>query len=109
MKFLFINKPFDIEPLGIMYISSAIKSKGHQTNLILTEENLERKVQEYKPDFIGYSIMTGDQGFYDNINKQLNKHNDFFSIAGGPHPTFFPEVLEQSSFDAICREKEKKQ
>ena len=47
--------------------------------------------------------MTGNQNFYDNINKELKKKFDFFSIAGGPHPTFFPEMLEQSSFNAICR------
>ena len=103
MKFLFINKPFFIEPLGIMYLSSAIKSKGHETDLITTEENLEKKIQKYNPDFIGYSIMTGDQDFYNDINKNLKEKFDFFSIAGGPHPTFFPEMLEKSSFDAICR------
>ncbi len=103
MKFLFINKPFKLEPLGIMYIVSAIKQKGHKADLVLTSENLEEKIQNYSPDFVLYSIMTGDQDFYSNINKKLEQNNDFFSIAGGPHPTFFPEMLEKSSFDAICR------
>jgi radical SAM superfamily enzyme YgiQ (UPF0313 family) len=103
MKFLFINKPFFIEPLGIMYLSSTIKKEGHETDLITSDENLEKKVQEYNPDFVGYSIMTGDQDFYDSINKKLKSKFDFLSIAGGPHPTFFPEALKKSSFDAICR------
>lgn len=103
MNFLFINKPFFIEPLGIMYISSAIKKLGHKTDLVTTSENLEKKINSFKPDFIGYSIMTGDQEYYNEINKKLKKKFDFFSIAGGPHPTFFPEFLKDSSFDAICR------
>lgn len=102
MKFLFITKPFKIEPLGIMYLSSAIKSEGHKTELVLTSEDVEKKVEEYNPDFIGYSIMTGDQAFYDEINKKLKKKFDFFSIAGGPHPTFFPEMFDETSFDALC-------
>jgi len=102
MKFLFINKPFSIEPLGIMYLSSSIKKLGHETNLALTSEDLEKKVSEFKPDFVGYSIMTGDQKFYDDINKNLKQKFDFFSIAGGPHPTFFPESLINLSFDAFC-------
>ena len=102
MKFLFVAKPFFIEPLGIMYVSSAIKSLGHETDLVLTSENLEKRILEFKPDFVGYSIMTGDQNFYDNINRRLKKRYNFFSISGGPHPTFFPEMLEKSSFDAIC-------
>jgi len=102
MKFLFITKPFIIEPLGIMYISSTLKKEGHPTDLVLTSEDLEKKVKDYNPDFIGYSIMTGDQDFYNDINKRLKKKFDFFSIAGGPHPTFFPEMFKDSSFDAFC-------
>ncbi len=102
MKFLFINKPFVLEPLGIMYISSSIKETGHEVDLVLTSEDLEKKVQEYVPDYVGYSIMTGDQNFYDGINKELKKKFNFFSVAGGSHPTFFPEMLSASSLDAIC-------
>ena len=101
MKFLFIQKPFKIEPLGILYLSSSIKDEGYEVDLALTSENLEKKVREYKPNFIGYSIMTGDQDLYNNINKKL-KGSGSFSIAGGPHPTFFPEMYEKSSFDALC-------
>ncbi len=102
MRFLFITKPFFIEPLGIMYISSAIKKLGHETDIALTSEDLEMKMKIFNPDFVGYSIMTGDQTFYDDINRELKSKFKFFSIAGGPHPTFFPEFLEKSSFDAIC-------
>ena len=60
------EKPFKIEPLGQMFLSSSIKDEGYEVNLALTSENLEKKVREYKPNFIGYSIMTGDQDFYNN-------------------------------------------
>src|SRR4030042_1679591 len=102
MKFLFITKPFFIEPLGIMYISSAIRKLGHDVDLAITSEDLYKKMELFNPDFVGYSIMTGDQDFYDNLNRDLKSRFKFFSIAGGPHPTFFPEFLENSSFDAIC-------
>ena len=101
IKFLFIMKPFFIEPLGVMYLSSVIKNAGHQTELITSAEDIYAKMKEYKPDFVFYSIMTGDQNFFDNINKELKEEFKFFSIAGGPHLTFFPEMLEESSFDAI--------
>lgn len=102
MKFLFITKPFFIEPLGIMHLSAVIKELGNETDLITTSENLREKISEFNPDFVIYSIMTGDQDFYNNINKELKEKYDFFSIAGGPHVTFFPEMLQDSSFDAIC-------
>jgi len=84
-----------------MYLASSIKEIG-KVDLALTSENLEKKVGGYNPDFVGYSIMTGDQNFYNNINKKLKKDFDFFSIVGGPHPTFFPEMFKKSSFDALC-------
>jgi len=102
MKFLFVNKPPIMEPLGIMYLSSVIKKLGHKVELAITSDNLERKIAEFKPDYAGYSIITGDEGFYDGINKKLKSKFNFVSIAGGPHPTFFPGFLENSSFDAIC-------
>ncbi|MDO8517235.1 MAG: radical SAM protein [Nanoarchaeota archaeon] len=100
MKVLFISKPFNIEPLGVMYLSSSLKKQGHSTDLVLTTENLENKVEEFSPDILAYSLITGDHQFFDNTNRQLKKY-DKFSIAGGPHPTFFPEWFKDSSFDAI--------
>ncbi len=103
MKFLFVSKPLTMENLGIMSLSSVIKKLGHETGLAITTEDLEKRVGEFKPDFIGYSIMTGDHEMYDEVNSTLKSKFNFFSIAGGPHPTFFPEFLKNSSFDAICR------
>ncbi|VVB78609.1 Radical SAM superfamily protein [uncultured archaeon] len=102
MRFLFITKPFFIEPLGTMYLSSSIKQRGHEVDLVTTSEDYEKKVNEFSPEVIGYSIMTGDQDFYESINRKLKQKHNFFSIAGGPHPTFFPEMLKKSSLDAIC-------
>jgi len=102
MRFLFITKPFFIEPLGIMHLSSVVKNAGHKTDLITTSEDVESKVKEFKPDFIFYSIMTGDHGLFDEVNGRLKEKHKFFSIAGGPHATFFPEMLKESSFDAVC-------
>ena len=78
MRFLFISKPLFMEPLGIMYLSSAIKSLGNKTDLAITSEDLEKKLSEFKPDFVGYSIMTGDQNFYDEINRRLKIKFKFF-------------------------------
>ena len=105
MKVLFITKPFFIEPLGIMHLVSAIQPR-HQAMVITTDENIEQAIDTFKPDFLAYSIMTGDQNFYNSLNKRLINYINgraVLSIAGGPHPTFFPEMIKESSFDFICR------
>jgi radical SAM superfamily enzyme YgiQ (UPF0313 family) len=61
-------------------------------------------VRAFSPDIIAYSITTGMH--YTVIKKNLElkeKFGNFFSIFGGPHATFHPEVIEENEgIDAVC-------
>ncbi|VVB82628.1 Radical SAM superfamily protein [uncultured archaeon] len=103
MKVLFVTKPFKIEPLGIMYLSSSAKKENHEVDIALTSENLEEKIKNYKPDVLAYSVLTGDQRFYSELNKKIKSINNSISIFGGPHPTFFPDFIREEGVDVICR------
>ncbi len=103
MKVLFVTKPFKIEPLGIMYLSSSAKKENHEVDIVLTSENLEKKILEYKPEILAYSVLTGDQKFYSGLNRDIKKINNSISIFGGSHPTFFPEFIKEEGVDVICR------
>ena len=64
MKIQFLLKNTGMyERLGIMTLSSVLKSKGHDVKLNLTEESTEKKIVEriksYKPDILAYSRMNG--------------------------------------------------
>jgi len=102
MKILFITKPFKIEPLGLMYLSSSAKKENHETDIVLTSENIEKRILEYKPDVLAYSVMTGDQKFYVELNKRIKNLNNSTSIFGGPHPTFFPNFILEEGVDVLC-------
>ncbi len=109
MKVLFINKFLDKHtiyrvPLGILYLSSALKNAGHQ--VFICEPNREdvfQKVGEIKPDFIGYSLRTGFHRYYIDLNKELKKKFNFLAIFGGPHATFFPEMIEGEGVDMVAQ------
>jgi radical SAM superfamily enzyme YgiQ (UPF0313 family) len=103
MKALLITKPFVIEPLGLMYLSASAKGQGHEIDLALTTDNLEERIREFKPDVVGYSIMTGDQKFYLDLNQRLKTKMPFTTVIGGPHATFFPEIVVQEGVDIVCR------
>jgi len=47
--------------------------------------------------------MTGDQELYLGANNRLKELFDFVSLFGGPHPTFFPDMIEREGVDIICR------
>lgn len=103
MKVLFIIKPFIIEPLGIMYLSAAAKAAGHKTDLARISNDLEKKIDEFDPDIVAYSLMTGDQDLYLDLNRSLKRTHQFLSVFGGPHPTFFPELINEDGVDIVCR------
>ena len=59
-------------------------------------------VKTFKPDLIGYSVMTGEHYDILSFNKRLKENFDFISVMGGPHPTFSKQVIEEDGLDAIC-------
>ncbi len=105
MKIAFIFKTITISsPLGMMYLSAALKKAGHKTTLIcFKKENLFKKLKEFKPEVIAYSLTTGSHKDYISINKKIKKYFKVYSIFGGPHPTFYPEMIKEKGVDAICR------
>ena len=102
---------YDAKLLGIRYLSSTLKSKGFDTNLIFmksfnsysvdeptqTEYGLlYEKVTELSPGYVGISVMCS---FYLSIAKkiasELREKSGVKIILGGAYPTLFPkECLE---------------
>lgn len=94
MKILFITKPYKVAPLGIMYISSALKKAGHETKSAIGMDESKYCVEKWNPDFVCYSVLTGDQGYWEKFNRVLKKCGYFKSVFGGNHVTFFPQDFE---------------
>jgi len=104
MKIVFIIKKLSIsDPMGIMYLSASLKKAGHETDLIcFAKENLFERLRELKPDVVAYSITTGMHQELISINKEIKKRLKIYSVFGGPHPTFYPEMIKEEGVDAIC-------
>jgi radical SAM superfamily enzyme YgiQ (UPF0313 family) len=95
------------EPLGVTTMGAVLKKAGHQVEYfdIHREESrwTTEPVVEFNPDIVGYSVSTGLHGRYLRYNRMLREElPDFFSIWGGPHPSFFPSFVNQESVDAVC-------
>ncbi len=109
MKILFVvaNIYFS-EPLGVMILSAVCKKAGHKTRLaVIARHNIAEILDEFQPDLVAYSTMTSDEGAYSQANDIIkawskDKARPPKRIMGGPHPTYFPEVLHKLDLDAIC-------
>jgi len=103
MRILFITKDFTIEPLGVLYLSGALKRAGHQTDIVKADvEDVEEKMREFAPDIVAYSFCTGQHRYFAGLNLKLKNKFHFISVFGGAHPTFFNEFIKEEGVDIIC-------
>jgi len=105
LRVLFVEKQIDYEPQGIMSLASVLEEAGHEVGLtICAQEDPVEVARAFEPDIIGYSVMTGSQKFYFELNRHLKEslRHPFFAAFGGPHPTFFPEMITEPGVDGLC-------
>lgn len=107
MNVLFILKEsVMIERIGVMYLSAALKKRGHGARLVMSDtigiEALREVIRVYQPRIVAYSTMTGEHVTLAELNRTLKKEFDFISVFGGPHPTFSPDFINEDGVDAIC-------
>ena len=105
MKVLFIQGYIPQEMLGIMWLSRAIKDAGHQAQaLFIPDTKWLEKLKEYDPDVVCYSVTTGVHTHAVEVNRKVKLTlPNVFSVFGGPHPTFTPQMVEEVGIDAVCR------
>ena len=104
-RVLFVTNRLTIyEHAGIMQLSAVDKAGGHETALGLAEDDdLAAKIRAWKPDVVGFSVLTGEQGYYLDICRRLKREVSFMAVFGGLHVTFCPEeFIHQDCVDAIC-------
>ncbi|MGD9315639.1 MAG: radical SAM protein, partial [Anaerolineae bacterium] len=103
MRVLFVEKQIDYEPLGLLYLSSTLRQAGHEVRLaIAAEQDPVSVAKEWQPGVVGYSVYTGSQTYYRDLNLRIKEAVDVVSVFGGPHPTYFPEVVEEPGVDGVC-------
>ncbi len=104
MHLLFIVKEVDNEPQGILLISSVLKEADHRVSLVVaSEEDPLEAALRLRPDVVAYTVYTGPHTWYLELNQRIRAQlPGVFSVFGGPHPTFFPEMIESEGVDGLC-------
>jgi anaerobic magnesium-protoporphyrin IX monomethyl ester cyclase len=103
MRILFVEKQIDYEPLGLLYLSAVLREAGHEVRLaVASDEDPVEVARAWRPDVLGYSVYTGSQTYYRDLNQRIRESVEAVSAFGGPHPTYFPEFVEEPGVDAVC-------
>lgn len=104
-KIAFIQD-FWSEMPGVAALSAALKAGGHETQAFIAGDRKAAvaEISNFSPDIAAFSCVTGSHkqaaSFAGAIRAALP---ECLIIAGGAHPTFYPEFINNNNFDAICR------
>jgi radical SAM superfamily enzyme YgiQ (UPF0313 family) len=98
-------KARNFQPLGLEYLSACLKRAGHDVRLADAgfPSRTERLAREFAPGLIGYYATTGLHVSLLELNGRLKARLTFVSLFGGPHPTYFPEMIATDGVDVVCR------
>ncbi len=104
-KVLFIQNNY-FRWLGLMWISAVLKQHGHETRLVSAFSPVQaaREVARLQPDVVGFHTLTGAHRFVLQAAAAIKQASpEVKTVLGGPHPTFFPDIIEEPHVDFICQ------
>jgi len=93
-----------VEYLGVMSLSALLKKHGHVVEVFIVEsrEASLRELARFQPAVIGFPCSTGTHDWVVAFAAALKKRMDGTVIIGGPHATFFPEIIKEPPVDLVC-------
>jgi anaerobic magnesium-protoporphyrin IX monomethyl ester cyclase len=95
-----------VEQLGVMYLSAVLKQSGHQVDLFILEKDeahLAAQIAAFGPDIAAFSVTTGSHHWAASFACRLKQAMSVLTVFGGPHPTFFPGIVEHEGVDMVCQ------
>jgi len=100
---LVINKVELAIPLGAAYCAACLSRAGFQYEIFEISAASLAEMVRYDPAVVLFSVYSGGQGLALAFNLEIRRRLKIISVFGGPHPTFFPEMVREDGVDAICR------
>ena len=95
-----------IDNLGPMILCAELKKHGHEAEIVIVPEEhaYRRRLRDNPPDILAFSCTTGTHLIALKEIKELKEaFPNALMVMGGPHPTYFPEVVLEDGLDVICR------
>lgn len=94
-------------PLGLGYVAASLRNNKHKVMLIDcdafpdSEERIDQAIRDFKPDVVGFYIMTWTFRQASRIARRIKQFNrDIKTVIGGPNVSSFPRLsLQHDEFD----------
>lgn len=105
MRIVFVQKDSMVK-IAIMLLSARLKEAGHSCEVVMeaAEDDVVAAALALDPGAVAFSCTTGSEGWALSTAAAIKSRAPGLPVIfGGPHPTFFPAVLERPEVDVICR------
>ena len=106
MRVAFLSrKSREMAAYGVMSLAGSLRRHGHQVCVVPARDALDACTHPEiaRADVVGMSATTGLHRVYVRWARALREaFPEKCLVLGGPHPTFFPEVIHQAPLDGIC-------
>ena len=89
---------------SIMSLASYVEDK-HECDVFMDGHGkLSYKISQFAPHVVGiYSLTPNHQWLLDMVKKVKAVNDKIVTVVGGPHPTSYPELIEDENIDVVCR------
>lgn len=106
-RFLFLQN-YLTEYLGTLGVCSYLQSRGHEAEAAVTgtAKEVRREIEGKRPDVVGLYTSIGNLTWVSDTLKLISETGTDgrpVTMVGGPHPTFFPELIGDWPVDVLCR------
>jgi len=89
---------------GPLLLAEILEQKGHEVRFVLAGKGWEKTMAEFSPHVAAFSVYTGSHLSQLAAARRVKETCSPapLVVLGGPHPTFYPEVLKDPMVDAAC-------
>ncbi len=104
-KIIFVQNQWAEFP-GVMYISGILKKYNHKTDIVISDnvDYIIKFLRWENPDVVAFPTLSGIHKWILSVADAVKSSGlKSLVVLGGPHPTYFPEIIEHPSVDVICR------
>jgi radical SAM superfamily enzyme YgiQ (UPF0313 family) len=104
MKVVFLQNDSFVK-LAVEQLSAVLKINGHECDSFVEtgERDFIGAALKSKADLFAFSCSSGSESWVISTSREIKRKSSIPIIVGGPHATFYPEIIENSSIDYVCR------
>jgi anaerobic magnesium-protoporphyrin IX monomethyl ester cyclase len=101
-KIVFVQREIE-DKLGPMILTAYLKAQSLDAEIVIDPRKRIDDLKRLNPEFIGISFCSPSVEWALSTCRFLKQHLPAsLTVLGGPHPTFFPEIVDQPGVDLVC-------